>query len=1105
MLRIRLAAHKIADSSGARRVLTSALVAAILAAFPSPSLAQFSSSVQGVVQDPSGGNVANATVTLLNNATQIKQDTKTDNSGNYRFVSLAPGSYTISAEAAGFVKTNVAANVETSQNLDVRIALTLATTSTAVEVTGATPVIDTADSRNQQTIQTAELGSLPLPGRNMINLVTLAPGVTGRGVAGFGSPGSAVDNFSTETQVDASANGRSSNGNMFIVDGLDVTSNIRPGVLNLVPDPDSVQEASIQVNTFTVDYGRASSIQMTMTTKSGTDQFHGLASDYFAYQNFWAGTEFVHNYSPFHSNNMSANIGGPIIPHHQFFFFFGIEPLRSLTSTGNNVITFESPQFTSFAAGAFPNTVGTKLLTTYPASGATITGVSQTAAQLFPNTCGTAVTAFLPCGLPVLDNGIFNASNFRNALQWNTRIDKYWTNDRLYGNFFRTTLNTGGPSVRPTFATTSNFTTNSLQVNETHTFTPTTLNEAAFAFLKVEGISPATGNFEVPVVSVTGVGTGFGNGFALGDFIQHSYHWRDVLTHIQGTHTFKFGYDGWHGDDVALFAAARGQGNFQFNNILDLVADKPFSESGLSYNPLTGQPQPGNYGYAMTTGGIFAQDTWKVRPNLTMNYGLRWDDFGNPYASYKGTNLSNFYLGPGTTFDQQVTYGVMKKVNNVFTGPINNVWSPRIGVAWDPKNNGNWVVRGGFGFYHDFPTLGNDENGLNANPPGYIIPTFFSNGTTAAPIFAFGSSNKYPFGFPYPALGSTTLTPQGGLLGVKATVGGINPLLGAPTTYNYAATLEHKLFGAVVGSVGYAGSKSHNLISGYGQTSNTSYGININRYAGDLIQHNSTSPTGLNSSFGPINYAENAAKASYNAFIVDVRGRFARRAYFDASYTRSSSLDNTEVYPTFQNLSQYYAPSPWDAPNRFSLAWNYDLPGIHSGRGFLGHVLGGWSISGTAILQSGNPFTVSTNAPFQPIIGPTGVIIGLQPGSGDYNADGFNLDYPNVTNYSMGTGRQAYLHGVFSPGQFAQPPLGQEGNEKVNGFRNPNYNEWDAALLKNEKIYERVTLQLRFEVYNLFNRVNLQGIDANTPDGNFGRVTSQYNPRNLQVGAKITF
>jgi len=234
----------------------------------------------GVIRDPSGAGVANAIVTLLNSATQVSRETKSDNVGDYRFVSLAPGSYSISAQAPGFVKTNVTVTLETSQNLNVPVSLALATSTTAVEVTGAAPVIDTADSRNQATIQTQELSALPLPGRNMINLVTLAPGVTGRGVAAFGSPGSAVDNFSTETQVDASANGRSSNANMFVVDGLDVTSNIRPGVLNLIPNPDSVQETSIQVNTFNVDYGRASSIQMTMTTKSGADQFHGLASEF---------------------------------------------------------------------------------------------------------------------------------------------------------------------------------------------------------------------------------------------------------------------------------------------------------------------------------------------------------------------------------------------------------------------------------------------------------------------------------------------------------------------------------------------------------------------------------------------------------------------------------------------------------------------------------------------------------------------------------------------------------------------------------------------------------------------------------------------------------
>src|SRR6185312_13128376 len=390
------------------------------------------------------------------------------------------------------------------------------------------------------------------------------------------------------------------------------------------------------------------------------------------------------------------------------------------------------------------------------------------------------------------------------------RIDKYFSADRIYGNFYRTTLDTGGPAVRPAFATTNQYSANSFQANETHTFSPTMLNEAAFAFLRIEGLSPATGNFAVPVVSVTGLGTGFGNGFALGDFIQHSYHWRDVLTKIQGNHSLKMGYEGWHGDDVALFAAARGQANFQFNNILDLVQDQPFSENTLAYNPLTGQPQDANYGYAMTTHALFFQDTWKVASNFTFNYGLRWDDFGNPYPSLAGTNLSNFYLDFRPTFEQSVETGVMRKVSHVYMSSISNVWSPRFGVAWDPAKNGNWVVRGGFGIYHDFPTLGNSENGLNANPPGYILPTFFNDGTTPRPIFAFGTSNTYPFGFPYPAVPARPLTAQGGVLGLQATVGGIDPLLTAPNTFIYAATLEHKLPGNLVGSVGYQGSNSLN-------------------------------------------------------------------------------------------------------------------------------------------------------------------------------------------------------------------------------------------------------------------------------------------------------
>src|ERR1035441_6156745 len=313
----------------------------IIAVCVSSCFGQFNSGIQGTVQDPTGGVVANATVSLLNTETQVGSQAKTDDAGNFRFVSLAPGSYTITVEASGFSKTAINIQLDTGQNLNVPVSVAVSTAREMVVVTAEAPVLNTAESRNQLTLETQALAELPLAGRSMISLVTTAPGAVGRGVTSNGSPGSGIDNFSTETQVDASANGMGAVGNMYVVDGLDISSAIRPGVLNMTPNPDSIQETSIQTNTFSVEYGRASSIQIIMTTKSGTEGFHGNLSDYFTDQKLAAGTIFVHQYAPYHSNNMSATIGGPIVPKKQFFFFFSYEPLRSSAATGNGIVTYE--------------------------------------------------------------------------------------------------------------------------------------------------------------------------------------------------------------------------------------------------------------------------------------------------------------------------------------------------------------------------------------------------------------------------------------------------------------------------------------------------------------------------------------------------------------------------------------------------------------------------------------------------------------------------------------------------------------------------------------------------------------------------------------------
>src|SRR6266436_1176144 len=712
--------------------------------------AQYTANIQGNVGDPSGAAVAQAKVALQNTATHISATTTTDAEGGYRFLSLAPGAYQISVEASGFSTVRMTVTLETNQNLSVPITLKVGVATESVTVTAENPLVNTAETRNQQTLQTQELSTLPLAGRNMLSLSTIAPGVTGLGLAGgpgvlSGTPGSNAGNFSTEEAVDVSANGQGTVANMWIIDGLDVTSSVRQGVLNLTPNPDVIQEANNQVNTYSSEYGRGSGLQNAMTTKSGADQFHGLASDYFNYQSMYAkyslpGSD--HSYNPFHSNNLSGTIGGPIIPHHQFFFFFGIEALRSSASTGNNVITFPDPAFAAFAKANNPNTFGTKILNTYVPAHVAVSGVASTANTVFPGTCGTAATENLPCATPMIDSGIFNSANVINGTQYFVRVDKYFSKDRIYGSFFRTLQSNPAPNVIPQFSTTNNYWQRALQVNWTHDFSPTTLNEAIFAQNRIEGKLGETGDFTIPGIGVTGQSVGYGVGFAQGDFIQHNYHWRDVLTHVRGAHVIKVGYEGLYGDDVEPFQGPWSHPGFSFNNLLSLAQDAPLTEGGVMYNPITGVQQLWNWDAASKTWGIFAEDTWKARRNLTLTLGFRFDDQGNPYSKSTATVFGNFYLGSGATFQDRVASGFAKPTHNALASAP-KAYTPRIGAAWDITGRGDWLVRAGFGMFSNWLTPANIQEEFRGNPPGLILPTFFAaNAPANRPVFVQGTTSK---------------------------------------------------------------------------------------------------------------------------------------------------------------------------------------------------------------------------------------------------------------------------------------------------------------------------------------------------------------------------
>lgn len=1107
-----------------RRLLTLTILVALIGGLP--VLAQFSAGVLGNVQDPNGASIGKATVTLVDLDTQVTQSKTTDDSGAYRFVSLAPGKYEISVSAPGFTTSKVDFTLGTEETRQVPIQLAVGQATSSISVTAQNPILDTSDSRNQLTIDTQAIQALPLPARNPTALIGLAPGVSGLGSAGY-------NNFFTEN-ADYSANGRGNNGNQYVLDGLDINIDVNPGVLTLVPNSDALAEISVQTNTYTVDYGKTSSMQTVMTTKSGTDKFHGFGSIYYTYQGLNARGEFGPppsvRIAPFHTTNLSFGIGGPILPHRQFFFFFSIEPYLALTSNGNSVLTYEDPAFVAFAQQVRPNSPEVQLMAKYPPSGATTTNVAATALEAFGPTCGTPSTDNIPCSTPVFDNGNFNSSSFNNSKQFNIRLDKYFSKDRLYGTLFRDTTNAGGPAVRPVFNTTNPSSVIAFQGSETHTFSPNTLNQAFFGYNYLQGTASATGLLSVPVVNVNNLGVGWGIGFADGQYAEHNYHWRDVLTHLRGNHAISIGYEGWHGDDQALFAPSYAQPTFQYNNMIDLINDKPYSESNLSYNPVTGKPMPGQYQYAQTTFGVFAQDTWKATTRLTINYGLRYDNFGNPYP-IAGTPLANFHLGSGSTMAEQVTNGINRQQNHVYNQDMNWIFSPRAGAAWDVTGSSKWVLRGGYGIYRDWVTLGNAENNLKGNPPGFVLPTFYNNGSTAAPIFGYGTQNTYPFGFPYPAFQGSPLDAKGGIAGAQIAVGGVDGNLKSPYTETWSVSLEHEFTNDMVASVGYVGQHSGDLQYGGGSSFGNSFSGDVNVYEGDLLQHLSCTPSGggqsscvgtqtrLNQSFGAVNYTFNGPWSNYSALILALKGRFAQRGFVTASYTRASSKDNSGAlpignYPIEYPLSRFYGPSAWDVANRFSLGWSYQLPSLNGGQGFAGRVASGWEIGSLAVLQSGQPFTVASSAALDVAKDSGGNII-FNPDSGDFNADGDNNDFPSISNYHIERGRRNYIQGLFPHcsgtnldgcGPFSLPQVGQEGNELVNQFRNPGFAQVDATFKKVTNISEAVKLELRLDFFNIFNRVNLNGVNTDAASGsNFGISTSTQIPRQGQLGARIQF
>ena len=1056
----------------------------------------FSGNIQGVVADPSGASVPNAAVHLRNLDTGVEATTATSTTGNYRFSSLPPGRYSVSVDATGFKRTEENVTLDTGETQGINITLGLSTAAASVNVLGEAPPLDTDDSRVQATLTSQMVRDLPSLNRNLWDVLSVAPGVVGAGTHAAGeSPGGGADNFGTQTP-DLSANGRSYTGNRVIVDGMDATSNVQNGNIVYAPPPDAVQEMSLQTNSWDAENNLGSSLLIQVTTKAGTNQFHGTGSYLFTNQDLLARTVFTPaSYSPFKRQDLVGTFGGPIVKN-KTFFFAETEALWSTTSTGNSVLTYESPQFLQWAQQNFPNTLGTRILQQNGPAGVVQSGVAQTATQYFGTSCGTPATANIPCSLPILVTGTSNLSPVYNALQYGFRGDQYiGTKDRLFGTYGNDGFTLGHPANRVGFSNhdvQSNWYT---QLDWTHTFTANILLESSIAANSVGGANGQGGIDNVPLINVTGQSLGFTSSWGPGQYRAHNYNWRDVLNWVHGAHTLKFGANGTHAVEFGDFTPVNTRPTFQFNNLLDLVENNPYSESVGAYNPLTGQAGSVLFSGQTNPWGLFVQDDWKAKSNLSFTFSLRWDDLSNIYPSGPAATSgvsSNLILGSGSTIQQQVASATVHTESSVFSNSIRNIWSPRIGFAWDPSKSGKWSIRGGVGVYHDWIALGQAVDEMRNNPPGVISPTFYNTGGIA-PVFALATSATYPFGYPLPAIPAGSLNASGGLTDVQAAVWGLARNMTAPVAVNYVIGVEHQLPWQLVAGGSYSGSKSYNGLAG------TDY----NRFNSDLVQNNGKFVR-PNPNFGTINYVSNIMNGSYNAMILTLRRTLGQRATFQTSYTLSKAMSDINAGTRFDHdggfnvpdpalYHSYYSAANWDVRNRFSFSAVYNVPGLKSG---IGRVLTqGWEITTITAIQSGTPFWIYTSAPYP---------------AGDYNADGVNYDIPNApANYCSGSYNEGqYLTGLFPPSLFSAPAAGTEGNLKRNSCRNPGLLEVDASVLKNTKIGwlgEQGNLQLRFDFVNVLNHPNLTSVDPNLTDATFARSTSTLLPRSIQLGARISF
>jgi hypothetical protein len=1068
--------------------------------------------IRGTVTDATGAVIPGAKVTVTNDATQVAKTFTTDSAGLYDTSSIVSGTYTLTFTMTGFqqlVRGPVTVQVGYTT---VNASLTVGTVSEKVVVNTNVPLLQTETGEQVTTLEAKSMAQLPQTGgASWENFAILLPGATGtpKSSAGANNPGQEV-----------AVNGNLPYSNV-LADGASTTlshsQNANPAIFETV--------AELQVNTssFSAQYG-IGGVVFNQISKGGTDQFHGSAYDYFQHDklnaaNYGFGNKVSVPYLRY--NDFGGTIGGPILRKKMFFFFgydqivqhgsasnsFNTVPTEAVMGgdfTGQPLIYDPTTQTIAHDAKGNPYPVRKSFLEEYGKNAIPQPMIDALAAkfqQFYPTPSHHIAGGNFVAGS--LNSAGLLQNNFYSTLPQSTPYRRYFgrldydvtsTNRISMSDTQSDTPVTYPNSVTacPIGCQSGDVDNNNAQITDVWNISPTTINEARLGYTW-------QGNFFADLALNHGYASQLGWQFAKADdfpaiqfgppypyawiqpssnavYKEHVFDPSDVVTMVRGRHILHFGGEFliYRDNSTAWGNTNAGTMNFSGQYTQQWTVDAngvaaPVTSTGLNYADfLLGEAQSWNaqvspeYGGRLKSPQMFAQDDFKIRPNLTLNLGIRyeirhgWSEVHGNEAVYDPA-----VINPATGTSGAYWYGLTKAHGrDALQADVYGTVLPRVGFSWLPMPN--TTVRGGFGVFSYNWSLDTYGNGMGAAIQSSGSTTDQTNGLT--PVVKLDSSGA---NLPYTAASTSPTRFNGQNVNYNQYHSPV------PKIYEWNFALQRSFGSDYVAQIAYVGSHGFNL----------NFPVDINQVP---ISQASSSATRPNPNYQGITGSTNNAISNYNSLQTSIQKRFTNGLSLNFNYVWSHMLDDQDssgwgsragdqFYQSSYDPSMNYGASNFDVRNSFKGDAVYDLPFGH-GRLFpihnriLDEVVGGWQTSGTLILSTGNPFSVTDN-------GNTYTLAGRQ--------------YPNRNPGVSMKPRHRTIYEWYNPAAFTMPASGTFGNVRRNSLYGPGLEQVNLSAGKNFAIAEKMVLQVRADATNALNHPSFGVPQSSLSDAAPGQAFSE--------------